>query len=39
MGDDVTKLKKNIENLKKVMQGGWKDEIKKPTEAKDSKSK
>ncbi len=29
MGEDVTKLKKNIENLKKVMQGGWKDESKK----------
>ena len=29
MGEDVTKLKKNIEALKKVMQGGRKNEISK----------
>lgn len=30
MGEDVTKLKKNIDNIKKMVQGGWKDGTKKP---------
>jgi len=29
MGEDVTRLKKNIENIKKVMQGGRKVETEK----------
>ena len=29
MGEDITKLKKNIEKIKKIVEGGRKDETKK----------
>ena len=29
MGEDITKLKKNIENIKKMVEGGRKSAIKK----------
>ncbi len=29
MGEDITKLKKNIDNIKKMVEGGRKDDTKK----------